>query len=174
MKINSLLNNQTLQIDNHKWGSGEPLNWDAKHSDIHLDKLTWTSKKNHIRIKVPLNSNRPISIENKSKGLRAIPTQLVHEIKEAFSNKTIRERFINDLSTVLRNYESVLANEEKTRLALESIAKHFGLQSINDYYCYYHNNKIIYFAQKFKDSSGIIKLFTMDRKKITLGGRKRK
>ena len=71
MKLRSLIKNQVLSIDDHKWGCQENKNWDIQHCDIHVDKKTNYPIKGKIRevqIKIPINSNRPIEITDKIKG----------------------------------------------------------------------------------------------------------
>ena len=40
MRLRSLIKNQVLSIDDHKWGCQEEKKWDFKHCDIHVDKRT--------------------------------------------------------------------------------------------------------------------------------------
>ena len=40
MSLQALLNNQTIEIDDHKRGAREIKNWDDPNADIHIDKKT--------------------------------------------------------------------------------------------------------------------------------------
>ena len=75
MRLRSLIKNQVLSIDDHKWGCQEEKKWDFKHCDIHVDKRTnfpINGKIREVQIKIPINSNRPIGIKNKLKTLLAL------------------------------------------------------------------------------------------------------
>ena len=111
MRLRSLIKNQVLSIDDHKWGCQEDKNWDIQHCDIHVDKKTNYPIKGKIRevqIKIPINSNRPIEITDKIKGNKSnlddIPRNLKKEIENAFSNDKIRKAFVIDVYDVLINF----------------------------------------------------------------------
>ena len=40
MRLRSLIKNQVLSIDDHKWGCQEEKKWDYKHPNIQIDKTT--------------------------------------------------------------------------------------------------------------------------------------
>ena len=108
MRLRSLIKNQVLSIDDHKWGCQEEKKWDFKHCDIHVDKRTnfpINGKIREVQIKIPINSNRPIEITNKKNGNKSklddIPNNLKKEIENAFSNDEIRNAFVVDVYDVL-------------------------------------------------------------------------
>lgn len=116
MRLRSLIKNQVLSIDDHKWGCQEDKNWDIQHCDIHVDKKTNYPIKGKIRevqIKIPINSNRPIEITDKIKGNKSnlddIPRNLKKEIENAFSNDKIRKAFVIDVYDVLINFSSKIS-----------------------------------------------------------------
>ena len=88
MGLKRLIEDQTIIIDDHIRGNRELKNWDDPSVDVHIDKST-NSKINgewqRVRIRVPINSNRPIKVENKKGKLEEIPRRLKKEIKDAFS-----------------------------------------------------------------------------------------
>jgi len=131
MSLKPLIQNQTLIIDDHKRGAREEKNWDNKKYDVHIDKKTKYSidgKKQEVRIKIPINSDKKIEIYNAKNKKHKIPRRLEKEIIEAFSKKEIRSAFIKDIVKVLDNFSSNLDSIEKARETLERIAKHFGLK----------------------------------------------
>ena len=70
MGLKSLIENQTIIIDDHKRGNREIKNWDDIQNDVHIDKKTnfrINGKKQNFRIRIPINSDRPIKIENTRK-----------------------------------------------------------------------------------------------------------
>ena len=67
MALSKLINNQKIIIDNHNQGCRVINNWDEQSSDIHIDKMTnykIEGRKQKVRIRIPINSERPLRIEN--------------------------------------------------------------------------------------------------------------
>jgi len=54
------------------------------------------------------------------------------EILDAFENKDVREQFIADLVSILKDFKSQTENKEKAKEALSKISKHFGLHWDDD------------------------------------------
>jgi hypothetical protein len=173
MALKQLIENQTLIIDDHKKGSGEVKNWDEKSIDIHIDKLTHykiEGKRQQIRIKIPLNSERPIKIENSNKKqLDRIPRQLISEIKTAFENKHKRESFIKDIVNHIRNYSSILENEQKIRQVLSNISKHFDLKWTNEKIATYTKDTLVLYTETFTDNEGKNYFITASEEDIKIG-----
>ena len=94
MALNGLIKKQTIIIDDHKRGSQEVKNWDDPSSDIHIDKTTnfpLDGKRQKVRIRIPINSDRPIIIENgKRLELNEIPKKLYWENRKALPPPQIR------------------------------------------------------------------------------------
>ncbi|WP_278584000.1 hypothetical protein [Coprobacter fastidiosus] len=133
MSLRSLIKKQIVTIDDHKRGCQEIKNWDDPNFDVHIDKVTQytiNGEKTAVRIKIPINSDRSITIVNKRRNNidNIIPQKLKKEISKAFENKQIREDFLSDLIEVLKNYDSVMSTENKAKSALTKISKHFGLR----------------------------------------------
>ena len=103
MGLKSLIENQTIIIDDHKRGNREIKNWDDIQNDVHIDKKTnfrINGKKQNFRIRIPINSDRPIKIENTRKNTLAdLPGRFQKEIREAFEDKVVREhrRFVESV-----------------------------------------------------------------------------
>ena len=134
---------------------------------MHIDKETQYSingKRSKIRIKIPINSDRPIKITAKSGNVENIPQKLKKEILKAFENKQIREAFLSDLLDVLKNYDDFTVTEDTAKQVLSRISKHFGLDLptktiavyVNDildkYKLEYEINNEKYFAEARKDN----------------------
>ena len=63
MSLQALLNNQTIEIDDHKRGAREIKNWDDPSIDIHIEKTTKYKIKGVLQdiiIKISINNQRPI------------------------------------------------------------------------------------------------------------------
>ncbi len=173
MKLEKLIDKQIIEIDDHKWGTGELKKWDPQNIDVHIDKKTnlkLSGKDDQVLIKLPINSTRALTIENKKEEtLNKIPRYIEKEIKKAFENKEVRQNFIRDLITVLTNFQSNLDNLEKARIALKNISKHFGLN-----YEPYRIDKDISevlnsYTEQYIDKNGRKFYATIDRRKIILG-----
>lgn len=131
MSLKPLINNQNIIIDDHKRGSKEIKDWDNPANDIHIDKETKykiDGKKQKIKIRIPINSNRDISITNKSGFKIELPKKLKKEIIKAFENKKTRDVFVKELIPIIDNFSSNIENIEKAKLTLDKIAKHFDLE----------------------------------------------
>lgn len=132
MSLKPLIQNQSIIIDDHNWGAREEKDWDKSSRDIHIDKKTKKYKidgiTQEVRIKIPINSDRNISLENKRNKIAEVPRKLREEISEAFSNKTIRNNFIRELTPILENFKSNLDSIDKAKSVLNRISKHFDLQ----------------------------------------------
>ncbi|MBR6972711.1 MAG: hypothetical protein IKH89_08225 [Bacteroidales bacterium] len=125
-----LIEGQSLRIDNHRRGGrGIDYYYDPAN-DIHLDKTVYDRKKKRdtYQIRVPLNSERPVSINGKKNN--EIPGRILDEIREAFANNEKRERFIKEMNDVLMNYPILngeISMEDRVFDALKRVASAFGL-----------------------------------------------
>ncbi len=170
MGLEKLIDKQKIIIDDHKRGTGEVKDWDLSSNDIHIDKTTKhkiEGKIQNVQIRVPINSNRPINVENKQGG--SIPKTLQKEIKRAFENKRKREKFINDLSSVLENYHSTLSNIDKLRDALAKISKHFGLEWTQREVIIYRDEALKYYSQLHTNPLGKEYYILIHTESIELG-----
>ncbi len=127
--MKQLIKKQAIFIDDHKRGVAHSF-FDDPAADIHLDKK---AKEGEYRIKIPLNSNRPINVDKKEGG--TIPRSILEEIQSAFKDGKKRERFVKDLVSELKNFpyrddELEYDTEgvpQKAFAALKRISKHFDL-----------------------------------------------
>jgi len=158
MSIKKLIDNQTIIIDDHKRGSGEVKNWNDSANDVHIDKSTnlrIDGRYQKVRIRIPINSERPVKIENsRNESIDSIPKKIIKEIKEAFEDKETRDRFIKDLIDTLRNFGEILENEERVRQTLERLSKHFDLKWTTEKITSYINNTLQTYTEIYNDETG--------------------
>lgn len=158
MSLKALIKNQTIKIDDHKWGSREIKTWDDPAIDVHIDKSTnfpYNGEQQNIRIRVPINSARDIKIENKNKNkINDIPAPLKKEIKKALGDKRIRESFLKDVIRSVDNFKSELSDIEKAQNALNRIAKHLDLEWTNQAISDYAKDALNRYAQFYNDAQG--------------------
>lgn len=171
MSIESLIHNQIIIIDDHKRGTGEIKNFDNPQNDVHIDKETSypiNGKRQKLKIRIPINSDKEIKVENKRKEID-IPSQLQKEIKKAFENQKKRERFIRDILETLKNYESALNSEEKATKVLERLSKHFKLDWDEETIKRYRDDVLLAYTQFYTDKKGRRFFIKLDKEKITIG-----
>ncbi len=173
MSIKGLIDNQTIIIDDHKRGSGEIKNWDNTTTDIHIDKLTnfpVDGKRQKVRVKIPINSDKDINIENRIGGtLNEIPRKLQKEIKKAFEDKIIRQRFISEILDILKNFNSILNNEEKAHQVLKRLSKHFNLEWTDEKITTYYNGVLEQYSERYTDQNNNIFFIKVNNERIVIG-----
>ncbi len=173
MALKQIIENQKIIIDDHKRGSGEIKNWDDQTIDVHIDKETnykIEGRRQSIRIKIPINSDRSIKIENlNKKQYQNIPHRLIKEIQTAFKNKNKREAFINDIINHIRNYSTILENEKRVRQVLSNISKHFELEWTNEKIATYANDALVLYTEIFTDNEERKYFITVSDENIKIG-----
>lgn len=177
MALKSLIKQQTIIIDDHKRGSKEIKNWDNPANDIHIHKQTNYKIDGVIQkvdIKIPINSDRAITIKSKRKDMLEIPPKLNKEIQQAFADKNARESFINDLVTHIKNFETILSDKTRVTKVLANISKHFGLKWTNDKIATFTNDVLTSYAQKYIDNEGNKYTIKVDKKQIRIQDNARK
>lgn len=112
--------------------------FDDDSADIHLDKEALSGK---YRIRVPLNTNRPVAVEIRGKRDKRVevPEDIAREVREAFADVNKRRAFVEDLVEELRNYPYLDANRQRQRNAdinrafgaLRRLSRHFRLEWSN-------------------------------------------
>lgn len=171
MALKNLIKQQTIIIDDHKRGNKEIKNWDDSANDVHIHKQTNYKIDGIIQkvdIKIPINSNREITIKSKSKGFPEIPRKLMKEIHKAFEDKDTRTSFINDLVKHIKNFETILSDEARVREVLSNISNHFGLKWTNDKITTYTNDALTSYTQKYLDNEGNKYTIKVDKKQIRI------
>lgn len=117
-KLQPLINNQTIKIDNHNRGDGRELSQEG----IHIHKRTNTKidgKRRDIDIEVPLNSTAPKRITSGNKKYKDIPRSLQKEIQEAFEDVNLQEKFVRAILDILAQCKEGLSEE----VALDAIRR---------------------------------------------------
>jgi hypothetical protein len=167
--LKSLLKHQKIRIDAHQRGAGERVNWDETSNDIHIDKSTLydvKGKKITVRIRIPINSNRPIQIDivgnvpKPKQMLSTVERKLIQEIAEALSDPEVRRQFIAEVLRYLENYPSALTSLSRATNMANRIARHFNLSAnisaemamdaqriIRSFTAYFQDGNDIYFVQ---------------------------
>lgn len=173
MSLKGLIDKQTIIIDDHKRGSREVRNWDDQAADVHIDKTTnfpVNGERQDIRIRVPINSQRPIKIENaKKKKFEEIPRQLRREIQSAFEDEQKRGSFIKDIVDHIRTFDTILDNEKRVQQVLSNISKHFDLKWTKEKIATYSNDALSLYTQSYTDIEGRQYFITIDKEKIKIG-----
>ncbi|MFY7671885.1 hypothetical protein ACOSP6_12430 [Tenacibaculum sp. MEBiC06402] len=171
MSLKPLINNQSLIIDDHKWGAREEKDWDKNSSDIHIDKTTKfpiDGKKQDVRIKIPINSDRRITISSKRSKISEVPKKLRKEINDAFENKKTRDSFIKDLIPILENFSSNLDSVERAKEVLNRISKHFDLDWSTQTIENYIDGALFELTQVYLDNDKKQYYITLNKKKIKI------
>lgn len=173
MSLRELIKKQTIIIDDHKRGGQEVKNWDDPSCDIHIDKITnfpLNGKIQKVRIRIPINSDRPIKIEaGKRQQINEIPGKLQKEINRALENKQIRDSFISEVMAILNNFDTALSNEERAKTVLTRISKHFGLDWPTETISNYANDGLLAYTLVYRQSSSEEYFAIIDRERIQLG-----
>ena len=132
-----LIKNQSISIDDHSRGNALG-HFDDDNVDIHLDKKAKSGK---YRIRVPLNSNRPVNVEVRGERnhRQDVPEDIAREVRDAFADDNRRRAFVDDLVNELRNYPYRDPQRQNHRYAdinrafgaLRRLSRHFGLEWSN-------------------------------------------
>ena len=138
--MKELVKGQKIRIDNHRRGVGGVDYYDDPANDIHLDKTMYDGKKKkgEYQIRVPLNSNRPVTV-NRDENER-IPNRILEEIQTAFGDSDKRNRFVGEIRSILQGYpikNKELPNVNRVKDAMRRISDAFGLgwdeNQVNNY-----------------------------------------
>ena len=132
MSIRNLINGQTIRIDNHTRGCNSKFEWDEA---VHLHKcMDGNNRFNRAEVLIPLHHKGEIEFRKIQSKSQKIEKQLKHEIREAFSNVTVRNEFIktfnSELVEKLRacDIHNKSMQKEIIENALLSIAQFFGVR----------------------------------------------
>ena len=106
MSLSSLVDGQTIKIDNHNTGTS--FQWDEA---IHLHKRMNSKKYRGIEVLIPLACDGKLEFRG-ANGKKDL--ELMNEIEKAFSNPTIRVRFVKTLMKSLSDlfYSSKISKNE--------------------------------------------------------------
>lgn len=121
--MKELVKGQKIRIDNHRRGAGGIDYYDDPANDIHLDKTMYDGRKKEgeYRIRVPLNSDRPVTINRDE--YQRISNRLVEELQAAFEDDEKRNRFVHELRDVLQAYPIRDMHHQNIDRVLEAMKK---------------------------------------------------
>ena len=123
-----------------------------------------------VRIRIPINSDRSITIENeKRQEVNKVPRKLYREINKALEDKQIRNNFISEVIDVLNNFETVLSNEDKAKSVLSRISKHFGLDWPTETIANYAKDALLAYTLVYQKNSKEEYFAKIDRQTIEIG-----
>lgn len=150
MGIKNLIKNQKIEIDAHHRGDGTANSWDSPN-EVHLEKKC-KSNKDSYNIKIPLNSNNPVTINRKDN--QTVPSSIKKEVENALKDPQTRQEFVNNVLNAIEAYSSNLPDDVKARQAIGYIRKAFNLgiprccfrRNIKNFYAclFYYNNTWVY------------------------------
>lgn len=173
MSLMPILRGQSIKIDNHQRGTSLPNDWKDKNQDIHIDKTTkeykLKGKRVTVRIKIPINSDKPMSYSIKGEKTHAIPKDLLKEIQNAFSDKQSREVFVSDLIDIINNYNTVMATPQNAIDALNRLSKHFDLEWTNNEIATFVNKKLQAITLLYRSKEKKHYFISLNQQNIKLG-----
>lgn len=174
MALSKLINNQKIIIDNHNQGCRVINNWDEQSSDIHIDKMTnykIEGRKQKVRIRIPINSERPLRIENaRRQVIQKVPNELLREINQAFEDNVTRTNFVTEVLDVLENFATALSSKERAIQVLTNISRHFGLNwTAKEVLPVYANEALSSLTLKYRRNNEDVYFSKIDHEKIELG-----
>lgn len=139
--MHGLIKDQKVRIDSH----GHSIkNWNDEEYDIHIDK-SYCCNKNKYRIRIPINSNREITIEINDHRVKPHPNdssndcnifdelhlnELKKEVHDLFDDEKARTIFVHDLMETIYSYnyfsssksgnsEPLIQNDESKKFSKE-------------------------------------------------------
>ena len=126
--LTSLINNQSVRVDNHDSGSGRPFDWGT---GVHIHKET---DDKDCKIQFTLNLEKVADIRFiKSSGDRDKQKRVKNEVKKAFKDKAVKKRFIKELGAALKRLNDNALNKlsekdfiEKLKISAQSVVNLFG------------------------------------------------
>lgn len=124
--MRKLITGQTIRVDNHKSGTGEPVEWGQ---GIHLDKTINNKKGKSVRFKIYLDSDRKIEFVGNSndKDRRFIINEVTRVLERSLSK---RKEFVEDMIREIDRFSQTMLPKDRRqnlRDGANRIAKHFQL-----------------------------------------------
>jgi hypothetical protein len=130
MKLSPLINNQDVFIDAHGHEK-EGISFSDERYDIHLHKKTKyriEGKVQEVNIRIPLNSNRSVTVTNAQNKDLDVPRKLLKEVRAVFEEDIdLRTNFVKEMKSVLENYYNVFLDKELAKKVLQKISSFFDL-----------------------------------------------
>lgn len=172
MSLKSLLNNQAIDIEDHRRGSGEIKNWNDPSADIHIHKTTKfkiEGEFQEIIIKISINKFTPLVSLNMKKKDVAIPNKLMKEIKNAFKDEKKVGKFVSDLVKILKDYEPIFQSREKVIQSLKILSMHFDLKWNNQIIIKMVDEAVKSYTGTYNDNSGKQYFITFEEHNLRIG-----
>jgi hypothetical protein len=172
MSLKPLLDKQIIRIDDHNRGNREIKNWDDSSKDVHIDKRTKykiDGKTQEVTIRIPINSDREVSVEINGKRNSDLPNKLYKEIRKVLrDNPQVAGAFAKEIADEIKDYNSLLDNEQKAQAALNRLSKHFDLDWTKDKIATYINDELVAYTQIYRDNKNKAYYFTLNRDYLEL------
>lgn len=166
MSLRPLINKQIIRIDDHNRGNGEVKSWDDQSKDVHIDKRTKykiNGKTQYVTIRIPINSDRKISVEIGGDRNAKIPNNLYKEIRKVLKdNSDAAGAFAKEIADEIKDYSSLLGNEQKAQAALNRLSKHFNLEWTKDKIATYVNDNLVAYTQIYRSEKRKAYYFTLN------------
>ncbi|WP_024995195.1 hypothetical protein [Phocaeicola paurosaccharolyticus] len=149
--MESLINGETIKVDNHN--SGQEIEWGK---GIHLHKRMNNSK-SRAEVLIPIDGSIKDLQFKKTKSNEDI--HIKNEIKEAFNDQYLRKKFIIQYYKCIDRFNENKSIDERQKIAnrsAETLASFFGLKP--------------HIVNSFKKESNIFfsKFMTIDKKEILI------
>lgn len=130
MKLSPLINNQDVFIDAHGHEK-EGISFSDERYDIHLHKKTKyriEGKVQEVNIRIPLNSNRSVTVTNAQNKDLDVPRKLLKEVHAVFEEDIdLRTNFVKEMKSILENYYNVFWDKELAKNIFKKIGSFFNL-----------------------------------------------
>lgn len=169
--LKPLIEGQAIRIDSHHRDDRTDVLWDNPNKDIHIHKTTnikYEGEYQSITIRIPINTNKAFSVENKKGTLADIPRKLKKEIRNTLENIESRQLFVDSLLPVLKNYKSILDDKSKVMTTMEKIAYTFGLPWNKDEVMLMYNSNNKKYRVDIKDEDLEVYQISMNRASISV------
>lgn len=129
-KIQELIKGQTIRIDNHHRLTQQ--DW-LTNTDVHLHKVHKEHKGKVYEIRIPLNSQKDVSVHCCGNPIEEVPTFILKEVREALNDTVRRKRFIKEVYEVLMNdFRWEKNSKEGCEEVMAKIAQAFQMKFTSD------------------------------------------
>ena len=144
--LRPLIRDQELDIDDHRWGTGQPAEWGGGY---HIHKRFLRGRRKGLEIRIPIDRNREIEVSPKEDP-RA--RKVMHELQEALEETESRRRFAEDLAQAFDSISMSRGRVTVIRRAARRVARHFGLTSrIVDEAAEFYRNSLYRYRATLRD-----------------------
>lgn len=146
--LRPLIKDQEVDIDDHRWGSGEASEWGGGY---HIHKRFLRGRRKQVQIRIPIDRDHPFTITGTDK--RTANT-ILREVKAALEDVDIRAQFAEDLSRVFDSITRGRGRVTVIRRAARRLVRHFGLSpTIIDETAEHYRGVLTRFQASFADKA---------------------